>query len=83
MLAHLHGVQARVVDVPVRPIYGPTWKSGVRWHTAVYPVGFVLCKSWWKRLQNQKRKAESAAAPPPLAITLPSESEARSVVASR
>lgn len=54
MLAHLHRAEARVVDVPVRPIYGPAWKSGVRWHTAVYPVGFVLLKSWWKRLQNEK-----------------------------
>lgn len=54
MLAHLHGAGARVVDVPVRPIYGPTWKSGVRWHTAVYPVGFVLLKSWWQRLRNER-----------------------------
>jgi len=51
MLAHLFRAKARVVDVPVRPIYGPTWKSGVRWHTAVYPVGFVLLKSWWNRVR--------------------------------
>lgn len=83
MLAHLHGVDARVVDVPVRPIYGPTWKSGVRWHTAVYPVGFVLFKSWWKRLQHQKSRADGAAAQPTVTISLPSEDEARSALASR
>ncbi len=55
MLAHLHGVDARVVDVPVRPIYGPSWKSGVKWHTAVYPVGFVLLKSWLTRVRNEKK----------------------------
>ena len=63
MLAHLHGAGARVVDVPVRPIYGPTWKSGVRWHTAVYPVGFVLLKSWWQRLQYEKTSSEKESVP--------------------
>ncbi|MCP4448509.1 MAG: glycosyltransferase family 2 protein [Myxococcales bacterium] len=53
MLAHLFRSNARVVDVPVRPIYGPSWKSGVRWHTAVYPVGFVLLKSWWNRMRSE------------------------------
>ncbi len=59
MLAHLHGASARVVDVPVRPIYGPAWKSGVRWHTAIYPVGFVLLKSWWRRRKSEKAAAEN------------------------
>ncbi len=54
MLAHLKRVNARVVDVPVRPIYGPSWKSGVRWHTAVYPIGYVLMRSWWNRLRSQR-----------------------------
>jgi len=54
MLAHLHCVNARVKDVPVRPIYGPSWKSGVRWHTAVYPVGFVLLSSWWNRVRTER-----------------------------
>jgi glycosyltransferase involved in cell wall biosynthesis len=58
MLAHLRGAEARVVDVPVRPIYGPNWKSGVRWHTAVYPVGFVLLRSWWRRVQSQRSPEE-------------------------
>lgn len=62
MLAHLRGAEARVVDVPVRPIYGPDWKSGVRWHTAVYPVGFVLLKSWWRRVQSQRIPAPQSQA---------------------
>lgn len=64
MLAHLHGVRARVVDVPVRPIYGPTWKSGVKWHTAVYPVGFVLLKSWLIRVRNERNSDDSLSSVP-------------------
>ncbi len=66
MLAHLHGAGARVVDVPVRPIYGPTWKSGVRWHTAIYPVGFVLLKSWWQRVQSEGKAGSSASVSDPV-----------------
>lgn len=70
MLAHLQRVSARVVDVPVRPIYGPAWKSGVRWHTAVYPVGFVLLKSWWHRLKSER---ETLAKAEPQASVAPEE----------
>ena len=30
LLARLGAAGARVVDVPVRPIYGPAWRSGLR-----------------------------------------------------
>ena len=50
LLARLHLVGARVVDVPVRPIYGPRWRSGIRPHTVVYPIAFVLARSWLERL---------------------------------
>ncbi len=50
LLARLHVIGARVVDVPVRPIYGPRWKSGIRLHTVVYPIAFVLAKSWVERI---------------------------------
>jgi len=30
LLVRLAAVGARVVDVPVRPVYGPTWRSGIR-----------------------------------------------------
>ena len=50
LLARLHAVGARVVDVPVRPVYGPRWKSGIRLHTVVYPIAYVLARSWAERL---------------------------------
>ncbi|MCG8420974.1 MAG: glycosyltransferase family 2 protein [Proteobacteria bacterium] len=50
VLARLHASGMRVVDVPVRPIYGPDWKSGIRLHTVIHPVAFVLLRSWTARL---------------------------------
>lgn len=49
LLARLRACGARVVDVPVRAVYGPAWKSGIRPHMVVYPIAFVLVKSWvWR-----------------------------------
>ena len=59
LLARLHAVGARVQDVPVRPVYGPRWKSGIRIHTVVYPIAFVLLRSWLER-----REAEAEALTP-------------------
>ena len=29
LLSHFHIAGMRVLDVPVRPVYGPAWKSGI------------------------------------------------------
>ena len=50
VLARLHAAGARVVDVPVRPVYGATWKSGIKLRTVFYPVLFVLARAWAARL---------------------------------
>ncbi len=71
MLAHLHVAKARVSDVPVRPIYGPQWSSGVRWHTAIYPVGFVLMKSWWNRIKSERAAPVREVCEEPAAEVLP------------
>ncbi len=57
LLARLHAAGARVVDVPVRPVYGAQWKSGIRLHTVVYPIAFVLARSWLVRLGAETRGA--------------------------
>jgi hypothetical protein len=57
LLARLHAAGARVVDVPVRPVYGSRWKSGIRLHTVVYPIAFVLARSWLERLGAEARGA--------------------------
>ena len=53
LLARLHAAGARVIDVPVRPVYGPRWKSGIRLSTVVYPIAFVLARSWLERLGTE------------------------------
>lgn len=63
LLARLHVARARVVDVPVRPIYGAHWKSGIRLSAAVHPLPWVLLRSWGTRLTAELRGLVSAAAP--------------------
>lgn len=55
LLARLHAARVRVVDVPVRPVYGPAWKSGIKLHTVFYPVAFVLLRSFAERLAAESR----------------------------
>jgi glycosyltransferase involved in cell wall biosynthesis len=50
LLARLHTVGARVVDVPVRTIYGEAWKSGIRLGTVIHPISSVLVRAWARRL---------------------------------
>lgn len=50
LLARLHVAGARVVDVPVRPIYGPGWKSGIRLRTVIHPIAWVLLRAFARRV---------------------------------
>lgn len=45
LLARLARAGARIVDVPVRPVYGPGWRSGIRIWTVVYPIAFLLLRA--------------------------------------
>lgn len=69
LLSRLHVAGARVVDVAVRPIYGPRWKSGIRVTAALHPMPWVLVRSWavrmWAetrgwRLRNALRRAHAS-----------------------
>jgi glycosyltransferase involved in cell wall biosynthesis len=53
LLSRLRVADMRVVDVPVRPIYGPAWRSGIRLGTALHPMPWVLLRSWTTRLAAQ------------------------------
>ena len=55
LLSRLHVAGMRVVDVPVRPIYGEHWKSGIHLGTALHPIPWVLLRSWGTRLAAQAR----------------------------
>lgn len=74
LLARLRVAGARVVDVPVRPIYGPMWRSGITLRTAIYPVLFVVVRSllwrkWAERRASRPARRQRAhpGAPPPAA----------------
>jgi len=56
LLSRLYVAGVRVVDVPVRPIYGEHWKSGINLGTALHPLPWVLLRSWGARLAAQARK---------------------------
>ena len=56
LLSRLHVAGVRVVDVPVRPIYGEHWKSGINMSTVVHPIPWVLLRSWGTRLAAQARR---------------------------
>ena len=56
LLSRLHVAGIAVVDVPVRPIYGEHWKSGIHLGTVVHPIPWVLLRSWGNRLAAQARR---------------------------
>jgi glycosyltransferase involved in cell wall biosynthesis len=53
LLSRLHVAGMRVVDVPVRPVYGPAWKSGINLGTAIHPMPWVLLRSWSTRVASE------------------------------
>ncbi|HEY4175279.1 MAG TPA: glycosyltransferase family 2 protein [Kofleriaceae bacterium] len=56
LLSRLAVADMRVVDVPVRPIYGAHWHSGINLGTVVHPIPWVLLRSWGNRLAAQARQ---------------------------
>lgn len=50
LLGRLRRAGARVVDVAVRPVYGPQWRSGIRPLRVAVPILFVLARSLLGRL---------------------------------
>lgn len=56
LLSRLRVADMRVVDVPVRPIYGAEWRSGINLGTALHPIPWVLLRSWGHRVAAQLRR---------------------------
>jgi glycosyltransferase involved in cell wall biosynthesis len=61
LLTRLGAAGARVVDVPVRPVYGPAWRSGLRPSRVVLPIAWLLLRGFVRRLWARR--------PAPLAPT--------------
>lgn len=55
LLGRLARAGARIVDVPVRPVYGPGWRSGIRVWTVVYPIAFLLGRAFLLRVVRAAR----------------------------
>jgi glycosyltransferase involved in cell wall biosynthesis len=55
LLARLNAAGLVVEDAPVRAVYGPGWRSGIRLRTVIYPMSFVLLRSWGRRLLSGEK----------------------------
>jgi hypothetical protein len=53
MLVHLNVANARVRDVPSRPIYGVGEQSGIRLRAVVPRISWLLLKAFWWRLAHK------------------------------
>jgi glycosyltransferase involved in cell wall biosynthesis len=53
LLVHLNVIDARVRDVPSRPIYGVGEKSGLRIRRVVPRISWLLFKGFWWRLKEK------------------------------
>jgi len=54
LLSRLGAVGARVVDVPVRPVYGPAWRSGLRPTRVALPIALLLARAFLRRLRARR-----------------------------
>ena len=64
LLARLGLAGARVVDVPVRPIYGPAWRSGLRPSRVAIPIAALLARAALRRARarlDPRARAEGEA----------------------
>jgi len=50
LLARLGAFGARVVDVPVRPVYGREWRSGIRIPSVIMPLMRILARGMVARM---------------------------------
>jgi glycosyltransferase involved in cell wall biosynthesis len=60
LLSRLRTVDARVLDVPVRPVYGPEWRSGIRLARVIGPLSFVLLRAFVQRIRRRLALARPA-----------------------
>jgi glycosyltransferase involved in cell wall biosynthesis len=63
LLARLNAAGLRVEDAPVRAVYGPHWRSGIRLSTVVYPMSWVLMRSWLRRVTAGPPPSQELAEP--------------------
>ena len=64
LLVRLGVAEIRVADVPVRPVYGPDWRSGIRVHKVVGPLLNLLAAATMQRMWRFLQRARPVSAPP-------------------
>ena len=57
LLARLGAARLPVVDVPVRPVYGPRWRSGLSPARVALPIVRILLRGFMRRLRARWRGA--------------------------
>ena len=57
LLTRLAAARVRIVDVPVRPVYGPRWRSGLRPLRVVLPIARLLLQALARRVRARWRGA--------------------------
>jgi len=77
LLSRLRVANMRVLDVPVRPIYGAHWRSGIHLGTALHPIPWVLLRSWGNRVAAQVRRRVRSRVGPIASSTKPTAGDAR------
>jgi len=55
LLARFAVARLRVVDVPVRPVYGPNWRSGLRPLRVALPIAWLLLRALCRRMAARSR----------------------------
>ncbi|HZL17594.1 MAG TPA: glycosyltransferase family 2 protein [Polyangia bacterium] len=63
LLARMAAAGARVVDVPVRPVYGPRWRSGLRPARVALPIAWLLVRALARRLIARRSQAIAGRVP--------------------
>ncbi len=78
LLSRLNHAGLRVLDVPVRAIYGADWRSGIRLSTVVYPMSWVLARSWLRRLVRRRPSPANLEVAAPASAGSQSQSQSQS-----
>lgn len=64
LLVRLAAAGARTVDVPVRPVYGPDWRSGIRISRVLGPISLLLARAVLARMGRVMARRLGRSQPP-------------------
>ena len=64
LLTRLAAARVRVVDVPVRPVYGPCWRSGLNPLRVMLPIAWLLLRGACRRIRARWRGAPEPSGAP-------------------